>query len=609
MTAPHSIEKTPPRPANDAAPTMRAGDVTKAARYTLISMHKQSIGRLAMQYKHVGTDEPQYIAYAIEKRCVYGHRFALMDRFSQAFVMAHETFHHVLGHIPMGAVLYKRDPKRFSFKVWNIACDAVINHVCAHLPDPDKGGATIRYGVRRCQELGIVNWEEVQRQMRAMAKRDGAAVDPVFDMEIATLNSQRIYHAMMGAVRRRAEQARNEKRERSWADLLDAIVALVAKAVADHAVVYRAMPLELGAIDLHDALADVVRTYRSSAAPADRADATPVPRDDWNALVGEVEDLVQIAHGNAAHKFTEQPVRRGAALWNDLVRVRNAFSPPKEDEGQGDGEPGGSGEGGSDEETIIDRLADELNAHDDLREAIEKASEAASEGELLDQFHRSEDTLRRVQAGAGSGDAIMQLARPDGTTKTRWDRALRRFLNSALIRRVKIDPTRQSRRTVAAGFEAFQRMKAGSRAEVVQHLPRISRNAPAKRCVIVWDTSGSVFGDRKLLEKFMRETATTCKRVDAVLTVIMADAAVAEVISIGEAYDLIKNLKPKGGGATDFRPAIAKAMEFKPDCIIYLTDLMGTFPEKAPKTPVVWAYPTEFANQPTPWGHRLELVE
>lgn len=610
MATPHSIEKNPQKPAaaNDGAPKMSLKDITKAARYTLISMHTQSIGRLAMQYSHVGTTDERYIAYATEKKCVYGMRFALMDRFSQAFVMAHETFHHVLGHIPMGAILYKREPKRFSFKIFNIACDAIINHVCSKIGGPEKSASAVRCGVRRCQELGIVNWEDIQREMKEMSLKNGTEIDPVFEMEIQKLNSQRIYHAMMAVIRRRADKMREEKKKQEWEDLLGSIKQLVVIAVNDPSVVFVNLPIELGANDLYDALADLQRTYTASQEPGDLPDAKAATEDQWQSLWIKTLDLVVKAKEDPTHKFTAEPVRRARELWNDLVRINNAFNPSKSGGGDDEGEGEGGGGGSSDENSIIDRLARDLNAHDDLREAIEKAAESG-EGELLDEFHRSEESLKRAQAGAGKGDAILECAPPDGLTRTPWTRALRRMLNSALVQRISVDVTKPSRRTIAAGFDAFMRAQNGSEDEIIHYLPRVTRQAPAKRLVMIWDTSGSMFADREMMTRVMRETVTTCKRVNAILTIIQADAAISQEISVGEAYEMIRTIQPKGGGGTDFRPAIARAVELRPDAIIYLTDLMGTFPAKAPKIPLIWAYPSEFSGVKTPWGQRLELVD
>src|SRR3546814_10528336 len=65
----------------------------------------------------------------------------------------------------------------------------------------------------------------------------------------------------------------------------------------------------------------------------------------------------------------------------------------------------------------MDALAKALNAHDDLSDSIKDFS-SKNESEILDQISRSEDVLRRVQAEAGNDDAILRVARPNGTTRS-----------------------------------------------------------------------------------------------------------------------------------------------------------------------------------------------
>ena len=176
--------------------------------------------------------------------------------------------------------------------------------------------------------------------------------------------------------------------------------------------------------------------------------------------------------------------------------------------------------------------------------------------------------------------------------------------SSALISRLNVDPSRLSRRTVS---HMHSQMRNKGRAVITRH-PKIIRHQKAKKAVLIIDTSGSIFSDRETVEEFLNEAATICKRVNTVLTVIFADAAVCSIVPIGEAYEKIKTLVPKGGGGTDFRPAIKAAEEMNPDLIIYLTDLMGAFPAKKPRVPIIWGYPPEFEGFDTPFGKRLPLA-
>src|SRR3546814_1023040 len=84
---------------------------------------------------------------------------------------------------------------------------------------------------------------------------------------------------------------------------------------------------------------------------------------------------------------------------------------------------------------------------------------------------------------------------------------------------------------------------------------------------------------------------------------------VGEVVYSEESDLKISELKPKGGGGTDFRPAIALAETMRPDLIVYLTDLAGTFPDRKPRTPIIWAFPPTYSRYETPFGLRLRSEE
>jgi VWA-like domain (DUF2201) len=64
---------------------------------------------------------------------------------------------------------------------------------------------------------------------------------------------------------------------------------------------------------------------------------------------------------------------------------------------------------------------------------------------------------------------------------------------------------------------------------------------------------------------------------------------------------LLRGFMFRGGGGTDFSPAIAEAAKWEPDLPIYLTDLEGEAGEE-PTFPVLWAVPEGKAMRP---GARL----
>ncbi len=62
----------------------------------------------------------------------------------------------------------------------------------------------------------------------------------------------------------------------------------------------------------------------------------------------------------------------------------------------------------------------------------------------------------------------------------------------------------------------------------------------------------------------------------------------------------------KGGGGTDFRPAIkwVNQCDCRPDLLVYFTDAQGRFPEMEPLYPVIWLIK---GKSPVPWGKRIQL--
>jgi predicted metal-dependent peptidase len=106
------------------------------------------------------------------------------------------------------------------------------------------------------------------------------------------------------------------------------------------------------------------------------------------------------------------------------------------------------------------------------------------------------------------------------------------------------------------------------------------------------DTSGSIGEDD--IQLFMSETLGILRsRKVRKLRLLSCDADV----SLDEELDIWDELPAglKGGGGTDFRPVFESLSEGDelPTCLIYFTDLMGTFPEERPAYPVLWLTPTE----------------
>jgi predicted metal-dependent peptidase len=111
------------------------------------------------------------------------------------------------------------------------------------------------------------------------------------------------------------------------------------------------------------------------------------------------------------------------------------------------------------------------------------------------------------------------------------------------------------------------------------------------------DTSGSI--DERLLKRFAAEIAAVLEKAEALLRLIVCDADVHQIhdFSGREGAKLMRGIKFKGGGGTDFKPAIAEAEKWKPGLLIYLTDLEGGAGAE-PAFPVLWAVPEGKAVAP-----------
>lgn len=138
------------------------------------------------------------------------------------------------------------------------------------------------------------------------------------------------------------------------------------------------------------------------------------------------------------------------------------------------------------------------------------------------------------------------------------------------------------------------------------YLPFIEKTGVGK-ILTIFDTSGSIGfegeqSEGALIFAEIKGIAEDC--VPEELHVMYCDARVAghDIFGQGET----PSLKPRGGGGTDFRPPFAKVnkegLDFQ--CVIYLTDGYGPFPEKPMPYPVLWVMTTDVV---APWGETIKL--
>lgn len=124
--------------------------------------------------------------------------------------------------------------------------------------------------------------------------------------------------------------------------------------------------------------------------------------------------------------------------------------------------------------------------------------------------------------------------------------------------------------------------------------------------VIAFDTSGSV--PTEDLSRFARITGDIMRRLKPQkLTLLMCDARVHTVMEINDPKDWPTEIKITGRGGTSFTPVFDWLSENKvsPACLVYMTDMMGTFPKRPPQYPVFWASTEK--NTQAPWGRTVYI--
>jgi predicted metal-dependent peptidase len=211
--------------------------------------------------------------------------------------------------------------------------------------------------------------------------------------------------------------------------------------------------------------------------------------------------------------------------------------------------------------------------------------EAAIEEELAERILEAvaHSDLQQVRGDVpGEARRLVELRTP----RVPWRRVLRQFVNASLTRD-EYDPRRPNRRWLSEGF-----VVPGLSGERVQLV------------VVALDTSGSMTADQ-LSEACAEIRMIACEVAD--LRLVVADAAVQEVVALDDLETWFGHRRAAGGGGTDHRPVFAWIQEQRlhPDLFVGLTDLESQFPEQAPGYPVLWVTPRRHGT--APWGHVVEV--
>jgi predicted metal-dependent peptidase len=134
------------------------------------------------------------------------------------------------------------------------------------------------------------------------------------------------------------------------------------------------------------------------------------------------------------------------------------------------------------------------------------------------------------------------------------------------------------------------------------YLPGIVREGVGEIVVAV-DCSGSVGARQLSLFEAEIQSILAGQRPERV-HVLYFDACVHKVDTFESGQQI--SLAPVGGGGTDFRPCFDWIEEQgrQPQMVVFLTDLYGSFPEKTPPYPVLWA---STGSQQAPFGQVVPM--
>lgn len=214
--------------------------------------------------------------------------------------------------------------------------------------------------------------------------------------------------------------------------------------------------------------------------------------------------------------------------------------------------------------------------------------------------------VERAAAGDRPGGVMKEILFDLPIPTTPWEHILRRFVMQEVMPETMVTPVRPHRQML--GLEGYSQATGA-----IKHMPFIPGIRPKpgiRKIVVIADTSGSV--SDYILERFGSEMQGMRKRVGCDLVLITADADVHQIIEVKPHENLKKVIDAAGGlkgrGGTDFRPGVEAAEQIPGcACIVYLTDMMGPYPESC-RYPILWASTMETYETP-PVGSVMVLKE
>ncbi len=225
---------------------------------------------------------------------------------------------------------------------------------------------------------------------------------------------------------------------------------------------------------------------------------------------------------------------------------------------------------------------------DPLGEVRDAPSTAEADEEATEEAWQ-QAVIQAAQAAKGRGalsGTLDRFAKDAATPRVDWRAVLRRFAQDAA--KSDYSWTRPNVRYLPAGM----------------YLPALKSEEVGVLAVCV-DTSGSI--DAVAMSAFQAEIQAIMDEMSPrAIETIYCDASVNATQRF-ERHDMIQ-LRATGGGGTAFGPALAAcdALEDRPVCAVYLTDLCGSFPAHEPSMPVLWI---STHGESAPFGEVVRMMD
>lgn len=138
------------------------------------------------------------------------------------------------------------------------------------------------------------------------------------------------------------------------------------------------------------------------------------------------------------------------------------------------------------------------------------------------------------------------------------------------------------------------------------YMPALHGDNGMGEVVVAIDTSGSI-GNRELATFQAQIKAIIEDAHPSKISIMYFDTEVSSVTEFNDPQSTDIDLKPTGGGGTDFRPIFEylDANDKEPDVLVILTDMCATAPEDS-YIDTVWAA-LPGSNSDTPFGTRVDI--